>query len=97
MRKEGEILEHQAEISRVNRLIEDGFPLKQQIAAVGGFETSDDAQEGGFAAATWPQEAENLPLSEGKIDAAQDGMAVVKGAGDVLDGEQISDPDGESI
>ena len=73
MREEGKFLKHETKVALVNGETAQIAPMQGDLATVGLFEAGDEAQEGGFATATWPQETDDFAGVDGQVDVVEDG------------------------
>ena len=73
MRKEGVVLEHEAKAAAMHGHGGEVLPAQADLALVGMFQPGDDAQQRRFAAAAWPQEADDLAGVHGQADPLQRG------------------------
>jgi hypothetical protein len=64
--KQGKILKHHAKTTLVWRYRCDVTPSKQYFPAVELLQTRYQTQQGCLATARWPQQADNVPLVDGK-------------------------------
>ena len=77
VREQGILLENRVHAALVGRNIKDILALKEELAARGRLETSNDAQRGGFSASGGPEKSNEFFLADIQVDVIQDGDTVI--------------------
>ena len=88
MREQGVALEYGVDVALMGRQAVDVLPHKDNVAAVRGLKTADDAQQRRLAAARRAQQGDKLVVIDVEVDVVEHDLAV-KGFCDVLDFDDL--------
>jgi hypothetical protein len=81
VRKQGVMLEHHGDVAPVRRNVVERAPPQPDGAAVRRLESRDEVQQGGLAAAAWPEQRNDLAALDRQA-AVLDGQDVFEGPAD---------------
>ena len=73
MRKQREVLEHEADVALVGWHVVDTLAIEDDVAAIRLVEAGDDAQERRLAGTARPQQRDVAVAAERQVDALQHG------------------------
>jgi hypothetical protein len=86
-------LKHHADAAFIGRFPRDIARLKEDSTAVGLFESGDHSQDGGFPAAGWTEQCEELTIFDLHVHGINDGSRTLEGLGESFQCENAYFPD----